>query len=460
MRRLRHIVRYRGALILLASIHGEQFRKKRSSIAGYLVLLFATLNLNGLFLLLLGTQGLLSPLILCLILILLVCYARPWAITGTYALFFAFMSSYLIFASFASFGSSSFNQTVLSQNSATLLLVSGLYFWLIGRSDSELDRILNTLKIFLLVSCIFVLLSPILGEHLNYIAAADRASGLFENPNEAGVASLLCIVLVYAYPAQNRVMMLVQTIIPLSALALTFSKTCIITLTFFVAIILIRKRSIGLLCLAVVLFGLAVLTLTYVRDNGLVHFTYDQRERIADLLSIFGGEISSKTTTGRTDLWAIGIERILEQLPWGGGIGEFHALEGTRRTVMYPDDSSRIMYGNWLGVHNAYLMVLGEAGLLPFLLLMIWIVRLFVKASQAPERGVALALGIIVCTDMMASHGSLGFRLVDVAVALMMALGERPSIMLSRERHASSAFSSAYCLRSVPKARFSIGSLG
>jgi len=367
------------------------------------------------------------------------------------------MSSYLIFASFANLGSSSFSQTVFSQNSATLLFVSGLYFWLIGRSDDQLERILHVLKFYLLVSCIFVLLSPILGEHLNYIAATDRASGLFENPNEAGVASLLCLVLVYAYPAQSRLMVFAQIIIALSALALTFSKTCIITLAFFVAVILIQKRSIGLLCLAVATFGLAALALAYVRDNELVHFTYDQRERIADVLSLFGGEISAKTTTGRTDLWAVGIERILEQLPWGSGIGEFHVLEGTRRTVLYPDDSSRVMYGNWLGIHNAYLMVLGEAGLLPFLLLMSWIIRLFVKASQAPERGVAFAFGIIVCMDMMASHGSLGFRLVDVALALMMAFGERPSFFPPREREFSSPLTSTYPLRPVPKARFSTG---
>lgn len=338
--------------------------------------------------------------------------------------------------------------------------MSGLYFWFIGRSDDELERILQMLKLFLLASCIFVLLSPILGEHFNYIVASDRASGLFENPNEAGVASLLCLVLIYAYPAQNRLIVLIQTVIALSALALTFSKTGILTLALFVGLILIQKRSIKLFCLAIASFGLAAMALAYVRDNELVHFTFDQRERIADILSIFGGEISTKTTTGRTDLWVVGIERILNHLPWGSGIGEFHALEGTRRTVMYPDDSSRVMYGNWLGVHNAYLMVLGEAGLLPFLLLMSWLIRLFVRASQAPERGVAFAFGIVVCMDMMAAHGSLSFRLVNVAVALMMAFGERPSFLLSRQRQLSPLLSAAYPLRPVPKARFSIGSPG
>jgi len=441
-------------------INGDLARGKRANITGYLVLLFATLNLNGLFLLLLGVQGLLSPLILCLILILLVRYARPWAITSTYLLFFAFVSSYLLFASLASLGSSSFNQTVFWIDSATLLLVSGLYFWIMGRSDEELERILRILKTFLLASCIFVLLSPVLGEHLNYIAASDRASGFFENPNEAGVASLLCLVLIYAYPARSRFMVLVQTAIALSALALTFSKTGIITLAILMVIVLIQKRSFRLLCLTVASFGLAALTLAYVRDNELIQFTYDQRERIADILSLFGGEISDKTTTGRTDLWIVGMERILEQLPWGAGLGEFHALEGTRRTVMYPDDSSRIMYGNWLGVHNAYLMILGEAGLFPFLLLIGWLARLFVKASRAPERGVIVPFGIIVCMDMMASHGSLGFRLIDVALAFMMALGERPSFMSHNERESSSLLTPTYPQKLVPTARLSTGTPG
>lgn len=431
--------------------------KGRTDIIALLVLVFATLNLNGLFLLLLGTQGLLSPLILCLVLTLWIRYARPRAVTGTYALFVAFMGSYLILASLASLSSSSFSETVFSINLATLLLVSGLYFFFVGRTDIEIEGILRVLKGLLLASCFLVLLSPFLGDYLNYIAASDRASGLFENPNEAGIAALLSLVLIYAYPPRSRFLALVQTAIALSALSLTFSKTGILALTLLVGIILVQRRSILLSLLAAVAFGLAALALAYIGESDLVQLTYDQRVRIADILSIFTGEISDQTTTGRTDLWTVGIQRIMEQLPWGGGIGAFHALEGTRRTVMYPDDSTRIMFGNWLGVHNAYLMVLGEAGLFPFLLLIGFFLRLFVKASKAPESTLAVAFGIIICMDMMASHGSLGFRLVDVALAIMMAIAERPSLKPSQTRKLEVQFPLAYPLSQAPKSRLSTG---
>ncbi|MEE1658407.1 O-antigen ligase family protein [Microvirga sp. CF3062] len=426
-------------------------------LAAYALLLFASVNLNGLFLLLLGTQGLLSPLILCLVLTLWIRYARPRAVTGTYALFVAFIGSYLIFASFANLSSSSFNETVFWINLATLLLVSGLYFFLLVRTDAELESFLRVFKGFLIASCILVLLTPILGDYLDYVAASDRASGLFVNPNEAGIAALLSLVLIYAYPPRRKFMSFLQAAIAFSALALTFSKTGILTLTLLMALVLLQKRSLWLSCLTIIIFALAALALLYISESDLVHLTYDQRVRIADILSIFGGEISDQTTTGRTDLWAVGIQRILEQLPWGGGIGTFHALEGTRRTVMYPDDSTRIMFGNWLGVHNAYLMVLGEAGLFPFLLLMCFFLRLFTNAFKVPERTIAVPFGIIICMDMMASHGSLGFRLVDVALAVMMAIAERPSLMSAQERKFSMLSSSAYPRSRAQETIFSTG---
>lgn len=408
--------------------------RRRTDVTAILVLIFGTLNLNGLFLLLLGTQGLLSPLIFCLVLTLWARYARPQAITGTYALFVMFIGSYLGFASLSSLTGRSFNENVLWINLATFLFVSGVYFFLLIRTNAELDWILRLLKGILVASCVLVLLSPLLGDHLNYIAASDRASGLFENPNEAGVAALTTLVLIYNYPARRNLITFVQSAIALSALALTFSKTCILTLTLLMVIVLIQKRSIWLTCFTICAFGLAAIALSYISESDLVHFTYDQRMRIADILSIFGGEISDQTTTGRTDLWAVGIQRIMEQLPWGSGIGTFHSLEGTRRSIMYPDDSSRAIYGAWLGVHNAYLMVLGESGLFPFLLLIGFFLCLFIKASKAPEYSVAVPFGIIICMDMMASHGSLGFRLVDVILAIAMAIAERPSCMPSQAR--------------------------
>ncbi|WP_262300271.1 O-antigen ligase family protein [Microvirga sesbaniae] len=438
-------------------ISSDNLTKGRIDIVAILVLVFATLNLNGLFLLLLGTQGLLSPLILCLVVTLWIRYARPRAITGTYALFIGFSSSYLILASLASLSSSSFSENVFWINVATLLLVSGLYFWLLVRSNAELERILRVLKGLLIASCFLVLLSPILGEYLNYIAASDRASGLFENPNEAGIAALMSLVLIYAYPARSGIVTFLQAAVAFSALALTFSKTGILTLSLLMAIVLIQKRSIWLTCLTIVAFALAALALSVVSESDLIRLTYDQRVRIADILSIFGGEISDQTTTGRTDLWTVGIQRILAQLPWGGGIGSFHALEGTRRTVIYPDDSSRIMYGNWLGVHNAYLMVLGEAGLFPFLFLMAFLLRLFIRGAQARNGIVAVSFGIIVCMDMVASHGSLGFRLVDVALAIAMAIGERASFGRSNEPSVSTHVTSAYRLRRAARTRLSTG---
>ncbi|KLK93359.1 hypothetical protein AA309_08430 [Microvirga vignae] len=393
-------------------------KRRHRDLAGITLLVFGGLNLNGALLLFFGTQALLSPLVFCSTLVLWLRYAHPSAVKAEcYVLFVAFLGSYLAFAALFAATDPHFDSYYIKFYSATLIFVSAIYFWLTGCTKAELAYVFRMLKRILIVSCIFVPLSPYLSTYLAYSHSLDRPSGLFGNPNEAGVAALFCIVLIVAYPARSRVLTFGQAVIALLALILTFSKAGILTLIALSLLFVITRRSIGLLCVAILTFTLAALSTKYILANDVFQLSYDQRERLADVLNILGGDISTRTTTGRTLVWELGLRRIDQQLPWGAGLGDFHALVGGFRER--PD------LDKWLGVHNTFLVILGEAGLFPLLLLIGFLARLFMIGSRSPERLVAIGFSVIMVVDMLSSHNSLSSRLSNVALASAMAIATR-----------------------------------
>jgi O-antigen ligase len=397
-------------------------RGRDRDLAGITLLLFGGLNLNGTVLLLFGTQAFLSPLVLCFVLVLWLRYAHPSAIKAEpFVSFVVFLASYLAFATLFAATNPHFDTYFIKFYSATLLFVSGVYVWLTGCTNAELSNVFRMFKSILLVSCIFVPLSPYLSIYFAYSLPLERSSGLFANPNEAAVAALFCIVLIVAYPARNRLLTFTQAMIALLALLLTFSRTGFMTLVALGLLFVIGRRSLGLFFIATLALALGWIGLGFVFESDAFHLSYDQRERLADTLNVLSGEISAQTTTGRTLLWELGLRQIGQQLPWGSGIGEFHALVGGLRER--PD------LNKWLGVHNSYLMVLGEAGVVPFLLLIGFLIRLFLLGSRAPERVVAIGFGVILVLDMMSSHNTLSIRLSNVALAFVMVIAARVAIM-------------------------------
>ena len=277
-------------------------------------------------------------------------------------------------------------------------------------------------KWVLLFACSFVPFSPYLSTYLDFDSPEGRSTGLFGNPNETGVAALYCLVLVAYYPEKSRLITAIQALIGLTALALTFSKAGILCLGALTILVLIERRSLQLFVAAVVVFVIGGIFLQFLFDNDLFNLNREQRGRIADVLALAGGEVTTRATTGRTILWETGLWRIEDQLPWASGLGSFHSLEG----------GSRGSVDKWLGVHNTFLMVLGEAGLLPFAVFVAFLARIFIAGALARERLVALGFFVVLLVDMGSSHSSFGFRLSNVAVAVMMAVGARAALERSR----------------------------
>lgn len=385
--------------------------RARLSIAAAGLIVFGALNANGAFQLLTGIESFFSPIALLLSIFLVVRFFRSENVTIIYGLFFSFMVSYLGFSSWASASPNVFEGKSFITYSATLLMVSGLYFYFVASPDAKFERAGYLTKGCLLLACVFTLASDELSKYFNYVTGAERASGLFANPNEAAVVALYAIVLTAAFPARRKSISFMQVALAVAALVLTFSKNGMMMLVVFGVFYLIQKRSISLSLIALASAATLYLAGWYIVEFDVLGFSDERRERIVDMMSLMAGEFNERTTTGRTNLWQFGLAKIAETFPWGSGIGQFHFLEGGVRNSV----------DQWLGVHNTYLMVLGEAGLLSFLLLLGFLLRLSLGAIESSHKIVLMGCAGILLVDMVGVHGALVFRVHDVLLPFLMA---------------------------------------
>jgi O-antigen ligase len=398
------------------------------------LLLFAGLNLNGAFLMFVGTEALLSPLILILTIVMCVKYARSIYLTPTYILFLLVIGSYLLFGALAGMLTSGLQTRYITSYGATVVLVSAIYFWLASCDDAALTRILVILKNILVVSCLFVVLSDVIrpyqvtpvlpGLDSDQIAqgfeSADRASGLFENPNEAAMIALYCIILVVALPARSLPVRLVQGSLAVVALLMTFSKAGMLTLLLLTGLFLATRRSFLTLVFAALGLVAAFSALWFVFENDLFNLSWEQRERLSDVINLAGGEFNARSTTGRSVLFEIGFEKIKGNLPWGAGLGAFHAMEGGIRKV-----AGGLELDEWLGIHNTYLMFLGEGGIIPLAALAIFLVSLMLYGVKAPHRTIVFGFTIVLMNDMLVAHHVFLLRFANVVLAVALALTAR-----------------------------------
>jgi O-antigen ligase len=395
------------------------------------VLLFAGLNLNGAFLLFLGTEALLSPFILLLTIVMCVKYARFDKITTNYLLFTLTIASYLVFGALAGVLASNLQTRYITSYGATVVLVSAIYFWLASLDEAALTRILVILRNILLLSCLLVILSDVIrpfqvlpevagvdpDQIIQGVESADRASGLFENPNEAAVIALYCIVLVAALPSSRVLVRLLQGGIAVTALIMTFSKTGMLVLLLLTGFFILTRRSFATLVFSALGIVAAFSVLWFVFDNDLLNLSIEQRERLSDVLNLAGGEFNTRSTTGRNVLIELGFDRISGSFPWGAGLGEFHAMEGGLRK-----NAGGIELNEWLGIHNTYLMILGEGGLVPLVMLVTFLASLLTRGMRAPHRTIVFGFTIVLMADMLVGHHVLLLRFANVVIAVILAL--------------------------------------
>ncbi len=122
-----------------------------------------------------------------------------------------------------------------------------------------------------------------------------------------------------------------------------------------------------------------------------------EREEISEVVEVSQGETADYELTGkRSLLWRMGLDMFLESPIIGNGVGRLYYMDGT--PVGYH-------HGRPLGVHNLYLLLAGEAGIVPlslYLLFLFSLMRLHWTAPSSLARDSIVGWAIVMALYNMA----------------------------------------------------------
>ncbi|WP_100615833.1 O-antigen ligase family protein [Confluentibacter citreus] len=243
------------------------------------------------------------------------------------------------------------------------MIILALFYFIISSFQyygTDSVFILTCIKYFIVIVCgfeliknmskldmFFVLLIGGLSigiEALFFPSKFGRYSGFYINPNTAGFICIYAFALTYGLKSQ-ALKLIGQFVFTLMGL-LTFSRT------FIVIWILLNLMSLRISVKNIRMLGLGFLIIStlFLIDEivGLSNPRFQQLKNIVTNEKVSTREISEDS---RTETWALFYDQILESPIVGNGWGTLSGM-------------------STMGVHNSFLMVLGEAGFLPFFIML------------------------------------------------------------------------------------------
>ncbi|WP_276166277.1 O-antigen ligase family protein [Zobellia alginiliquefaciens] len=235
----------------------------------------------------------------------------------------------------------------------------------------------------LLIGALSIICNAILFPEANaeHNLVIGRFSGFFLNPNYAGSACLIGFAL--SYRINSRYIMLAGQFLFTFAGILTLSRTFVIVWLLINLIAIYKSRK----NLMAPLIGVGVLLVVFTMTDTKIFAS----NRFSALESFFGdGPVETETLKedSRTDTWAMYYDMITDKPLFGHG---FMKLQ--KHTSELP------------GVHNTYLLVIGEGGIVPFLILIGIYFYLLIKSynhfGSHPE---LLYIILIVMLSMTTGH--------------------------------------------------------
>ena len=299
----------------------------------------------------------------------------------------------------------------------------------------EIQKLISGVLILFILSSLLTIFSiPIGIFSLNYahalgINSYERMSGVFLNPNMAGVAASLTMSLGLGVLFQNEgsigraLLGFLGIAVGLGAIAASLSKTSILAVilillaSIFVYFSTYSRLSRPTRRLANVFFGF--LFYAIIQVGILLSVFFDdllpsQKVRILQMGLLLTGRGDKSDTSNRADLAILGFEKISERPIFGTGWGSFvHLLDSGSKT------------GDDVGIHNIYIRIWGEGGLLPFSLFILFWAMAAWKILHVPTpwiRMTTLAVWIAMTVYGLASHELLEMNLVGSMIGFMCAL--------------------------------------
>ncbi len=383
---------------------------KLSTISNLCLLLLSLIifcNLNGIITLLFGITAPLSILILIFSLtIIAINYISPEPIRVDNNLVFIIVIFFLYLT--ISTCSLLWDSSMLSERTSivelyrsylsSLIIISAFYFG-IGTYYKSSKKIFSTsfFTPFFVVTLLFVLFGGEIGIYENIVGkhqafGEERSSGLFGNPNEAGVFANYALVIFLASFAssKHRLFYLGLCVLAFAAAVVSFSKAALIISVLIILFFLFRSiawfkfNSKGLnryLFLTLFLIFSSVFYIVVNFSGFYENLTRNQKIRVVGTLALMKGEINQYTTSSRTIVYEHGWSLIKKRPIIGNGFGSFHRFNSGKARF---------------GVHNTFLLIIGESGFLPLLLFLIFFMTLFFKGMLLDHLGIGFFISGIV----------------------------------------------------------------
>lgn len=268
----------------------------------------------------------------------------------------------------------------------TLVMFASYKYVLFSHSQGRMHKYINLLIGIAVFGALITILSPFLGFYrpgffqagYKNTSSLTRPAGFYMNPNSAGyhaVVTLLLVVSVLFRTKSSRILVFLMIIIAFLSAFITLSKGAILMslivlvsyfgmgTMFFNRLKSQSRRSLIIVGSLIVgsLAWFVVFLMTQFNQLGAF-----EQSRLTQIMDLLGGKLNTETTTNRSDLAAVGLQWISESPILGWGFGAFHYIR----------------YGGDTGIHNMFLMLIGESGIVPFLLFIVFFVFSIYKSFR------------------------------------------------------------------------------
>lgn len=281
-----------------------------------------------------------------------------------------------------------------------------------------------------LFSGVFKLYTIELKSYLDDPAAIieERLSGVYLNPNLAGYAANVGLVIsfsfLYGKSVSMKILGLLGVLFSYVTAAATFSKTSILQCILITLLFLLTtffnwqnitksvRKHITIVAIVILIILVQAVAYVFASIDSLLPEQQVRVRQIEQLLTT--GKLNSEITTSRSDAFDDGIIQIGHHPIIGNGFGSF---------LMLKNASERV--GEKLGIHNSFLLVLGDAGILVFtlyigmhILLLLGILKL--HSVQLKFFGLALLAATVVYNTT--SHEALANPIQGVVLGTLLGL--------------------------------------
>ena len=276
---------------------------------------------------------------------------------------------------------------------------------------SGIEYLLIGILVIKAAVCILILATPILAENLYHATShyrpviENRFMGTYYGPSYAGIAACQAVVLsLFMSSGRHRVFACLVAILGGLAAFMTFSKTAIfvliVILLFFLRASMTdthagRRPRAAVRLMCVFMGGALILAIASAEHLPLSRMQFERLEWIATL--------GDSRLEKRFGIWTLGISTIAESPFWGHGLLRFHHLEGAP-----PCDGGTAGHMITCGVHNSYLLLWGEAGIIPlglFLFFMGSLLRTYMRMPRSMATDIVTGWTIVLALGCMAEDG-------------------------------------------------------